>query len=250
MTLRAGVGPAFSRSSALSLSSVFPLPLSCTARIVGGPLGRRVGIWGAAHPGSGAPPRAEDREGGSLGLGSPSGAGLPACLPLAATVARSSSGGVAAALRGQDRAPRARQPRRGSGGSGLCPLSPGCPVKLPELRRHFASASPARRGGGQPVSARRCWVPRRRWPRLVFIPALTETLSATTPAAGSATVALPRARTRGVDRRGSPAAPATPAQRRRLPQAPGAERVWGAGRGGGRHLRRFPVTLPRCGAEH
>lgn len=215
-------------------------------------MGRRVGIWGAAHPGSGAPPRAEDREGGSLGLGSPSGAGLPACLPLAATVARSSSGGVAAALRGQDRAPRARQPSPGKRRQRSVPAVAWLPSKVARAAPPLCLCvprPPARRGG-QPVSARRCRVLRRRWPQLVFIPALTETLSATTPAAGSATVALPRARTRGADRRGSPAAPATPTQRPRLPQAPGAERVWGAGRGGGRHLRRLPVALPGCRAEH
>lgn len=197
-----------------------------------GPRTGRAALWGSARP---------------LGLGS-----------LPASRSRQQSPGPPPGESqqrsgGKTGRPGLGSPRRGSGGSGLCPLSPGCPVKLPGLRRHFASASPARppaRRGGQPVSARRCRVLRRRWPQLVFIPALTETLSATTPAAGSATVALPRARTRGADRRGSPAAPATPTQRPRLPQAPGAERVWGAGRGGGRHLRRLPVALPGCRAEH
>lgn len=172
MTLRAGVGPAFSRWSAVFSAPFYPLPLPCTAGIVGGPLGRRVGIWGAARPGSGAPPRAEDMEGGFLGFGSHSGAGLPACLPLAATVARSSSGGVAAALRGQDRAPRARQPRRGSGGSGLSRGRLAARQSCPSCAATLPPRPPPARRGGQPVSARRCRVLRRRWPRLVFIPVL------------------------------------------------------------------------------
>lgn len=50
----------------LSCSPVclFSLPLPCAAGIVGGPVGRRVGIWGEVYPG--APPRPEDEHGGRL----------------------------------------------------------------------------------------------------------------------------------------------------------------------------------------
>ncbi|KAG8511335.1 hypothetical protein J0S82_020146, partial [Galemys pyrenaicus] len=46
-------------------------------RIVGGPVGRRVGIWGEVYPSAGAPPRAENRERSFLELGVHSQAGLP-----------------------------------------------------------------------------------------------------------------------------------------------------------------------------
>lgn len=81
-------------------------------------------------------------EGGFLGLGVHSRAGSTPCLLLPARpscpplVSYSITLGTRSGSACPFTAPGQRQRRRG-----LCPLPPGYPAKLPELRRHFASSS-------------------------------------------------------------------------------------------------------------
>lgn len=126
----------FSRSLAL-------LPPLFTVSSLRCPVGWRVGIWGEASPGAGAPPRAEDMGGGFLELGWHSPAGLLSLFALPDNLHPVLLVNYNSTL-GTRPAPTARYPRLSPGKRrrqhGLCPLSPGCPAKLPELRGHFASS--------------------------------------------------------------------------------------------------------------
>ena len=137
-------------------------------------------------------------EGGFLGLGVHSRAGSTPCLLLPARpscpplVSYSITLGTRSGSACPFTAPGQRQRRRG-----LCPLPPGYPAKLPELRRHFASSSRSEPPGSSgptrrpPISAEILgtvcsygWFSSR------------DPLSPTTAHTVSATVALPWARTR------------------------------------------------------
>lgn len=180
-------------------------------------MGRRVGIWGAAYPGAGAPRRAEDAEGGWH-----SRAGLPACLRLATTATQSSSSWSEAAafwvpvsLAGEAEAAVSARCCR--------PAAPqscrSCAATLPRLpppargQPCFRSEIP----GTEASVARAC----------VRSHTHADLILPTTADAVSPTVALPGARTRVVgwgggwgDRRGSPAAPSGPRRDRACPRHP------------------------------
>ena len=122
-------------------------------------------FWGEVYPGAGSPSRAEDEDGGRLSgarralsgrvhsLPAPPGHGHPVLPPLFSySITLGTGPGSACPFT----APGQRRRRRG-----LCPLPPGYPAKLPELRGHFASSSRSELPGpsgpprGPPISAQR-----------------------------------------------------------------------------------------------
>ena len=185
-------------------------------------------------------------EGGFLGLGVRSRAGSPPRLLLPAAAILSS--------------PRQLQHHFGYHSRGacpltapgrrrcLCPLPPGYPAKLPELRGHFASSSRCQPPGPSNPRGDRLFPLRdSRYGlqlRLVFIPALPATpflprpLTRSQPqrhCPGREPVCGAGTRRDGRDRRRSPAGPATPARRTCLPGASTARQpVWGSEEGAGR----------------
>lgn len=169
-------------------------------------------------------------EGGFLGLGVHSRAGSPPCLLLPATAILSSPRQFQHHFGYQTRgacpftAPGQRRRRR----RGLCPLPPGYPAKLPELRGHFASSSRSQPPGpsdptrGPPISAQRFSVLSAA--KAGFHPGSSrDPFSPTTADMVSATAALPWARTRV--RCGDPAQWKGPEGFPRWPGDTGAENV-------------------------
>lgn len=185
----AGVVPSFlALACSLALLSVFfSLPLPCAAGIVSGPVGRRVGIWGEVYPG--APPRAEDEHGGRLsgvrralsGRFPPPPPRLLLLLPATAILSSPRQLQQHFGYQTRRRVPvNLARETEAAGGTvpARCRLvaqqsCPSCAATLPPLPAPSClSPGPTR---GQPLSAQKFSVQRRRQRRLVIIPALHET---------------------------------------------------------------------------
>lgn len=198
-------------------------------------------------------------EGGFLGLGVHSRAGSTPCLLLPATAILSSlPSSVTASLWVPDPAPRVRSPRRGSGGGGAVsapchPVTqqscPSCAATLPPLPAPSCLDPPAPTGTAyfrSEILGTVCsygWFSSRLF---LFSPFLPRPLTRSQPqrhCPGRELVCGAGTRRNGRDQRGSPAGPATPAQRTCLPGASTARQpLWGSGEGAG---RREPVWAAR-----